>query len=66
MVDVIEGNKDIEVDVMINDEKFQFENLMLRMVFIDEKKLQTFYSNYAREEEFGAMTKVQIWEGTAS
>lgn len=54
MGDVVKGNKDVKVDVMIdkNDEKLQFKKPMLRMVFNVKKELQTFIQIKLIEKDF--------------
>lgn len=52
MADAVKGKEDME-----GDEKLRVEKPMLGMVFNNKKELKTFYSNYAREEGFGVMTR---------
>lgn len=51
--DVVKGNKDVEVGIVTdkNDEKFQFEKPILRMVFNDKKELQTFIQIMLMEKD---------------
>lgn len=52
MADAVKGKEDVE-----GDEKLWFEKPLLGMVFNSKEELQTFYSNYAREEGLRVMTR---------